>query len=90
MSFGTAIVATIAIIAFMVLRIVKYNTQADRRTLAAPPQDGETTALRREVEDLRERIKVLERITTESNTTAALETRRVADEIEALRDREHS
>ncbi|MCT2559531.1 hypothetical protein N0B51_11130 [Tsuneonella sp. YG55] len=90
MSVGTAIVATIAIIAFMVLRIVKYNTQGHGRNLAAPPQDGETTALRREVEDLRERIKVLERITTDSNTSEAIESRRVAAEIEALRTREDS
>lgn len=90
MSIGTAIVATIAIIAFMILRIVKYNTQGQRRTLAAPPENGETIALRREVEDLRERIKVLERITTDSNATEAIESRRVAAEIEALRTREDS
>ncbi|ANY19544.1 hypothetical protein A6F68_01022 [Tsuneonella dongtanensis] len=91
MSFWTAFVVTVAIIAFTAMRIVRYNTEGSRRTLARPPSDdGDKVALRREVEDLRERIKVLERITTETNTTAALETRRVADEIEALRDREHS
>jgi uncharacterized protein YlxW (UPF0749 family) len=37
--------------------------------------------LQREVEDLRERIKVLERIATEGG-----DTRRLADEIEKLRD----
>lgn len=92
MSIGTAIVATIAILAFMILRIVKYNTDHHRRPGPGAPiaDDGEKLALRREVEDLRERIKVLERITTDANTTSALESRRVADEIEALRDREHS
>jgi ATP-dependent protease ClpP protease subunit len=89
-SIGTAIVATIAILAFMVMRIVRYQTDHRRHTIAPPPDDGEKAMLRREVEDLRERVKVLERITTDTNTTAALETRRVADEIEALRDREHS
>ena len=90
MSIGTAIVATIAILAFMILRIVKYNTDHRRRPGAPIADDGEKLALRREVEDLRERMKVLERITTDANTTSALESRRVSDEIEALRDREHS
>lgn len=91
MSVGTAIVATIAILAFMILRIVKYNTDHHRRHLSKPPaDDAEKADLRREMENLRERIKVLERITTDANTTAALETRRVADEIEALRSHENS
>lgn len=89
MSIGTAIVVTIAILAFMAMRIVRYQTDHRRHTLAQPTDDGEKVLLRREVEDLRERVKVLERITTESNTAAALETRRVADEIEALRTSEH-
>lgn len=38
--------------------------------------------LQREVEDLRERIKVLERIATDTNDTRAL-----SDEIERLRDK---
>ncbi|MFZ9395949.1 MAG: hypothetical protein ACO25F_07815 [Erythrobacter sp.] len=42
--------------------------------------------LEREVEDLRERIKVLERITTDGHSADANETRRIAAEIEALRD----
>ena len=33
------------------------------------------------------KVKVLERITTEANGSHALESRRVSDEIEALRDR---
>ena len=86
MSPGTAIVVIVAILAMMILRIVKYNTERGGRSPAAPVDDGEKAMLRREVEDLRERVKVLERITTETNTTAALESRRVAEEIEALRD----
>ncbi len=42
---------------------------------------------KREIEELRERIKVLERIATEGNTLDATETRRIASEIEKLRDR---
>lgn len=88
MSFWTAAVVIVAIIAFASMRIAYYN----RRNGVGPhgplpASDGEKTALRREVEELRERVKVLERITTDTNTTAALESRRVSDEIEALRDR---
>lgn len=89
MSFGTAIVVTIAIIAFAVMRIVRYNTSGQRNALAHPPaDDGEKIALRREVEELRDRVRVLERIATDSNSTNAIESRKIADEIEALRDRQ--
>jgi hypothetical protein len=89
MSVTTMIVVIVAILAFAAMRIAqahaRHGSGPDR---ALPHQDdGEKRALRSEVEDLRERIKVLERITTDDNTTRALETRRVADEIEALRDR---
>ena len=42
--------------------------------------------LEHEVDDLRERIHVLERIATDGNSIDARETRRIAEEIEALRD----
>ncbi|WP_120717397.1 hypothetical protein [Tsuneonella amylolytica] len=51
---------------------------------------AENAAQKRELEDLRERIKVLERIATDANSASALEARRVSDEIEALRDRQDS
>lgn len=41
---------------------------------------------RREIEALRERVKVLERIATDNNTLSAREQARIAREIEALRD----
>lgn len=44
--------------------------------------------LEREVDDLRERIKVLERIATDGNSIDARETRRIAEEIESLRDQQ--
>ncbi|MGN3975131.1 hypothetical protein [Tsuneonella sp. SYSU-LHT278] len=90
MSFWTALVVMTAIFAFMVLRIVRIQSEAGKRNHAAPADDGEKTALRGEIDDLRERIKVLERIATDANTSAAIETRRVSDEIEALRDSEKS
>ena len=55
-----------------------------------PAKIARREAEQREIAELRERIKVLERIATDANTTAALTSRRVADEIESLRDKEHS
>lgn len=46
--------------------------------------------LEREVDDLRERIQVLERIATDGNSVDARETHRIAAEIEALRDKQGS
>lgn len=88
MSFGTALVVVIAIIAFAVIKIVQYGTASERRTLAAPPDDGSKAQLAREVEELRERVRVLERIATDANSTNAIESRQIAEEIEALRDRQ--
>ena len=89
MSFSTALVVIVAILAFAAIRIVQYGTRHDRRSnLAAPPDDGAKAQLTREVEELRERVRVLERIATESNSTNALESRQIAQEIEALRDRQ--
>lgn len=93
MTFWTAIVVIVAIGCFTELMKAKYRAQhgitADKEgnEAAAARQDP---ALEREVTQLRERIRVLERIATESHTTAALETRRVSDEIEALRDQRTS
>ena len=50
----------------------------------APRDDAET---RREVEELRERIKVLERIATDANTREARDVKAIADEIESLRSK---
>lgn len=90
MSAGTALVVIIGILAVMIMRIVKYNTDRAARPPELPNDDAEKSALRREVEDLRERVRVLERIATDGNTATALESRRVADEIEALRDPQQS
>lgn len=87
MSVTTMIVVIVAIVALTMLRIAKYRSRRGSALAAPPVDDGEKIALRHEVHDLRERIKVLERIATDANTATAVETRRVADEIEALRDR---
>jgi hypothetical protein len=52
-----------------------------RQMRGDPPVDnGETLRLREEVQELKERIKVLERITVEKENS-------LAKEIESLRDR---
>ena len=48
---------------------------------------GREQELQREVIDLRERIKVLERIATEANSAETRATKAIADEIERLRDK---
>jgi hypothetical protein len=90
-TFWTAVVVIVAIGCFTELMKTRYRA---RHGITTDKQGNESSmarpdpALQREVQELRERIRVLERIATEANTTAALESRRVADEIEALRDRQ--
>jgi len=81
MSFGTALVAIVAIVAFAVMRIVRYNTASSDTPARLPGDDAEKIRLRSEFEDLRERVKVLERIATDGG-----EAKRIASEIESLRD----
>ncbi|MCW1381547.1 hypothetical protein OLX02_01800 [Novosphingobium sp. KCTC 2891] len=79
MSFWTAIVVIVAIIAWANIRMTKHRGES------RPGQDIEsqyTASLEREVADLRKRLEVLERIATDDR-----ETKRLAQEIEALRDR---
>ncbi len=93
MSFWTA-----AVIIVMIWGIVQvYTRRHDGALGVTRDEDGnpvfaprEDAASRREIEELRERIKVLERIATDSNTLSATETRRISQEIDALRDRQES
>ena len=55
---------------------------------ASSVDTGDKVQTKREVEDLRERIKVLERIATDGNSLDAGETKRISAEIEALRDKQ--
>jgi hypothetical protein len=80
-SFGSTLVAIVAIIAVVWLRNQKLRREGHG---PLPPQnlmerDGYTRELEREVVDLRKRIEVLERIATD-------DTRRLSHEIERLRD----
>ena len=84
MSFGSAIVAIVAILAWAYLRSARYRAGLDhplgelRNAASAAPANS---ALEREVVDLRKRIEVLERIITDER-----DTRRLAQDIEALRE----
>ena len=90
MSMWTAIV--IIVIVTMVASVImkRYEALAELEKGKKPDESSRLAAESREAEqrelaDLRERIKVLERIATDANSASALETRRVSEEIEALR-----
>ncbi len=88
-----AIVAIIAIIVWGVVQFAKARagiiTDEDGNEKLAPRDDArsvaEIEAARREVTELRDRVKVLERIVTDSNSGDAREQARISAEIEALR-----
>ena len=86
MSFWTAIVVIVAIIA--VAEVIKSKHRArhgittDMMGNEKPVAPPTNPALEREVEELRERVKVLERIATEER-----ETKRLSAEIESLREK---
>lgn len=93
---GWMIVAIVAIVMSGIVRIYKMRND-DRRGIVRDEEDGrilgmrqDDSAARREIEDLRERIKVLERIATDGNSVDARETERISREIDALRDRQDS
>ena len=92
MSFWTAIFL-IAVV-FAVAEVFKARYRSEKgitrdfmgnESFGSPPADP---AAQRELEDLRERIQVLERIATDGNSLDANETQRIAAEIDALRDKQ--
>ena len=88
MTFWTAIVVIVAIACLAEVLKAKYRAKHGVTTTTdlmgneshLAPQAN--PALEREVEQLRERVKVLERIATEDR-----ETKRLSAEIESLRDK---
>jgi len=87
MSFWTAIVVIVAIWGFVQIVTSRRDHRRWRRRgqaegEAAIPASQPDPEARREIEELRERIKVLEQITVDGR-----EARAIADEIERLRDR---
>lgn len=95
MSFWTAAVIIVAIWGFVKIwshrhdRDLGVTRDEDGNPVFPPREDGRTAAeletARRELTDLRERVKVLERIATETNSGDAREQARISAEIEALR-----
>ena len=91
MSFWSAMVAISAILAFTAMRIARYKAglgdPPSRRPLhhgagAVPIASPREAELRAEIDKLRQRVAVLERIATEDRHSHS-----VAAEIESLRDR---
>lgn len=92
MSLWTAIVVIVAIVALAEVLKAKHRAQNGiTKDWLGNELNGEDTGrlppvrdeqLHREVEELRERVKVLERIATEDR-----ETKRLSAEIESLRDK---
>lgn len=93
MSHEAFIITIVAIIAFAVIKLARIRNGTDLRSrlhrrlerhqLLDPAQPSQRELeLQREVEALRERVHVLERIATDGRRTSAL-----ADEIESLRER---
>ena len=86
MSFWTAIVVIVAIIAVAEVLKAKHRARhgitTDMMGNEKPVAPPTNPALEREVEELRERVKVLERIATEDR-----DTKRLSAEIESLREK---
>lgn len=92
MTFWTAAVMIAAIWGFVTIwsrrhdRELGVTRDEDGNPVFAPRSSDEFEADRREIEQLRERIQVLERIATDANSADARERERIAAEIDALRE----
>lgn len=93
-----AFVAVVAIMVWGVVQLAKaragITTDAEGNETRVPGEtspeaqalaEAEAEETRREIEQLRERLHVLERIATDANSADARERARIAAEIEALR-----
>jgi hypothetical protein len=90
---GWAIVAVVAIVVWGIVQMAKARHRAERGIVRDERGNESFGNARdadadREIEDLRERIKVLERIATDGNSLDVQETKRISAEIEALRDKQ--
>lgn len=81
MSFWTAVVVIVAIVAVTILRLRRADFIALRAEQSSSRGMATDSELEREIARLRERVAVLERIATEDRKARA-----IADEIETLRD----
>jgi len=74
------IIAIVAIVMFASVLRARYGWHRHRRNEVERPEDDEAIRLREEVKQLKERIHVLERITTDRESS-------LSREIDELRDR---
>ncbi len=74
------IIAIVAIVMFATVLKARYSAMRHSRREVEPGDDAETLRLREEVKQLKERLHVLERITTDRENS-------LSREIEELRDR---
>ena len=82
---GWALVALVAIVVWGIVQMRKARPTEDVQDHGPAVRND---VAQQEIEELRERIKVLERIATDGNSLDAQETKRISAEIEALRDRQ--
>ena len=90
---GWWIVAVVAIVAWGIVSLAKaragiISDEDGNETYVGGGEDtskAELVQARREIEELRDRVHVLERIATDNNSVGARERARIAAEIEALR-----
>ncbi|UVI39223.1 hypothetical protein [Qipengyuania spongiae] len=82
-----AIVAIVAIVVWGIVQSNRARGHHDNRGVSENDRalEEENAAARQEIADLRERIRVLERIATDNNGSVAQERARIEREIEALR-----
>lgn len=74
------IIAIVAIVMFASVLRARYGWHRNRRSEVERPDDGEAIRLREEVKELKERLHVLERITTDRESS-------LSREIDELRDK---
>ena len=77
---GGQIMVVLIVAIVMVASIIRAKYMARASGDAGPEERGETLRLREEVKELKDRIKVLERITVEKENS-------LAKQIDELRDR---
>lgn len=76
-------IVLIAIVALVIWGVLHFNKQQIAKDQSA---HDALRAAEQERDELRERVKVLERIVTDNNTPSAIEKKQLADEIEDLRE----
>ncbi|MGB7407315.1 MAG: hypothetical protein WA908_02320 [Pontixanthobacter sp.] len=83
-----AFVAIVAIIIWGLVQMTKARDRSSsRKDLDGDAAGTDPAEAEREIQELRERIRVLERIATDANTTEAREIKAISDEIDRLRDK---